>query len=833
MDLMKKISTTLFALLVLLGGTTYAQEITGLSGFTIFLDQGHSQTENMGLYNYSEAEKVLRVGLALRDLLLNLTDIDTVYTARTTDSDQISLSQRTALANSLGVDFYYSIHSDAGGASANSTLFMYGGWRQNGVTIEKNPTGGKDFSNIMEEILPDAMRTNSRGVYADRTFYQGFPTNHTNTWPYLHVNRVSNMASMLSEAGFHTNPFQQQRNMNAEYKRLEAYSAFWVILEYLGVVRPNVSILTGNVSNTEGGKKLNGASISVDGQTYVTDTYESLFNQYSGNPDQLANGFFFFEDLTPGTHEVIATAPDFYPDTVEVTLSDTFFTFQDFSLISNRAPFVASSFPEDGDTTLYPGQDIVLTFNRGMNQTSVDTVLTIVPEVENLSFSWTSSNQLTISTDNFDFLTNYTLTIDSTARDNSPFEHLLDGNNDGTPGGDFELSFKTNRFDVIAPEVVDVYPTNTKLNELHPILNVTFSEEIDTSSLGDTPISLLNSDITGQTVHYLVGDKSVISFFPDWRLEPNRNYNMSISGTIGDSLGNTLGSNVVRGFPTANEEPNIITSIDNFDNGLNNWWLPAQSDSTTGIVAELTDRFVDTAKVNLIFGSTGSLRVNYGWDDGVSDHFIRQYTPRTSPKFNTSNEIHAFVFGDGSGNQFRFMARDGNGELEGSKWYTVDWLGWRLITWDLDEDDIVGWVNGDSVLNGNAHFDSFQLTHVPGQATTGFLVFDDLRVVVMGLPVSNEDDDEINLPTKITLDQNYPNPFNPSTTIQFGLPNRSNVRIDLYDMLGRKVDTIFEGTKGPGIHTINYDASALASGMYIYRLVTSNTAIAKKMMLIK
>ena len=833
MDLMKKISTTLFALLVLLGGTTYAQEITGLSGFTIFLDQGHSQTENMGLYNYSEAEKVLRVGLALRDLLLNLTDIDTVYTARTTDSDQISLSQRTAFANSLGVDFYYSIHSDAGGASANSTLFMYGGWRQNGVTIEKNPTGGKDFSNIMEEILPDAMRTNSRGVYADRTFYQGFPTNHTNTWPYLHVNRVSNMASMLSEAGFHTNPFQQQRNMNAEYKRLEAYSAFWVILEYLGVVRPNVSILTGNVSNTEGGKKLNGASISVDGQTYVTDTYESLFNQYSGNPDQLANGFFFFEDLTPGTHEVIATAPDFYPDTVEVTLSDTFFTFQDFSLISNRAPFVASSFPEDGDTTLYPGQDIVLTFNRGMNQTSVDTVLTIVPEVENLSFSWTSSNQLTISTDNFDFLTNYTLTIDSTARDNSPFEHLLDGNNDGTPGGDFELSFKTNRFDVIAPEVVDVYPTNTKLNELHPILNVTFSEEIDTSSLGDTPISLLNSDITGQTVHYLVGDKSVLSFFPDWRLEPNRNYNMSISGTIGDSLGNTLGSNVVRGFPTANEEPNIITSIDNFDNGLNNWWLPAQSGSTTGIVAELTDRFVDTAKVNLISGSTGSLRVNYGWDDGVSDHFIRQYTPRTSPKFNTSNEIHAFVFGDGSGNQFRFMARDGNGELEGSKWYTVDWLGWRLITWDLDEDDIVGWVNGDSVLNGNAHFDSFQLTHVPGQATTGFLVFDDLRVVVMGLPVSNEDDDEINLPTKITLDQNYPNPFNPSTTIQFGLPNRSNVRIDLYDMLGRKVNTIFEGVKGPGVHTINYDASALASGIYIYRLVTSNTAIAKKMMLIK
>lgn len=72
-----------------------AQEVIGLSGWSLFLDPGHSRTENQGLYNYSEAEKVLRIGLALRDMLLTTTDIDTVYLSRDNDQVSVSLSQRT------------------------------------------------------------------------------------------------------------------------------------------------------------------------------------------------------------------------------------------------------------------------------------------------------------------------------------------------------------------------------------------------------------------------------------------------------------------------------------------------------------------------------------------------------------------------------------------------------------------------------------------------------------------------------------------------------------------------------------------------------------------
>src|SRR3989304_9889591 len=97
----------------ILGTKSFSQQVTGLSGWNIYLDPGHSQNENMGVYNYSEAEKNLRVGLNLRQMLLDWTDIDTVYICRTDDIAQVSLSQRTDQANALAAAHYHSIHSNA------------------------------------------------------------------------------------------------------------------------------------------------------------------------------------------------------------------------------------------------------------------------------------------------------------------------------------------------------------------------------------------------------------------------------------------------------------------------------------------------------------------------------------------------------------------------------------------------------------------------------------------------------------------------------------------------------------------------------------------------
>jgi len=74
------------------------------------------------------------------------------------------------------------------------------------------------------------------------------------------------------------------------------------------------------------------------------------------------------------------------------------------------------------------------------------------------------------------------------------------------------------------------------------------------------------------------------------------------------------------------------------------------------------------------------------------------------------------------------------------------------------------------------------------------------------------------LPTEFSLAQNYPNPFNPETTIPFALPTRANVKLSVYDLLGREVATLVNGTMEAGSHTVNWNASDLSSGVYFYRL---------------
>jgi len=83
---------------------------------------------------------------------------------------------------------------------------------------------------------------------------------------------------------------------------------------------------------------------------------------------------------------------------------------------------------------------------------------------------------------------------------------------------------------------------------------------------------------------------------------------------------------------------------------------------------------------------------------------------------------------------------------------------------------------------------------------------------------SHEIEVDINKPSGYLLEQNFPNPFNPSTTIQFSLADAAKISIKLYDVLGREISIIVEGSFQPGTHRVVFDAAKLASGMYIYQL---------------
>ncbi|MCH8495405.1 MAG: T9SS type A sorting domain-containing protein [Balneolales bacterium] len=90
------------------------------------------------------------------------------------------------------------------------------------------------------------------------------------------------------------------------------------------------------------------------------------------------------------------------------------------------------------------------------------------------------------------------------------------------------------------------------------------------------------------------------------------------------------------------------------------------------------------------------------------------------------------------------------------------------------------------------------------------------------------------LPSAIELNQNYPNPFNPTTSIAFSLPSHTEVRLSIYDVAGREVMVLVDGSMPAGQHTVPFNSSGtLSSGVYVYRLQAGGEILTRKMTLIK
>jgi sugar lactone lactonase YvrE len=277
--------------------------------------------------------------------------------------------------------------------------------------------------------------------------------------------------------------------------------------------------------------------------------------------------------------------------------------------------------------------------------------------------------------------------------------------------------------------------------------------------------------------------------------------------------------------------------------------------------------------------STGEFIVYDKWNSGLPDNFIWSIaidkqgnkwigTPDGLAKFdgvnwtvyNTSNSglpynwVHAIAI-DGGGNKWIGTS------LGLAKFDGVNWTVYKTSNSGLPDNFVMAiaidgggnkWIG--TFGGGLAKFDGVNWTVyktsnsglpdnyvraivVDGQGNKwigtddgGLAVYREGGVIIPPVEVKEKSNE---IPTNFALYQNYPNPFNPSTTIEFDIPEKTNVKLIIYDILGREVETLIDKELEPGKYKINYTATNLPTGIYFYTLKTPKFTKTNKMLLIK
>ena len=92
---------------------------------------------------------------------------------------------------------------------------------------------------------------------------------------------------------------------------------------------------------------------------------------------------------------------------------------------------------------------------------------------------------------------------------------------------------------------------------------------------------------------------------------------------------------------------------------------------------------------------------------------------------------------------------------------------------------------------------------------------------------------ESSIPKKMTLQPNYPNPFNPSTTISYEISREGNVHLGIYNLNGQLIETLVNGHKASGNHSMMWNGDGMSSGLYFYKLSFEGEVLTKKMLYMK
>lgn len=855
-----------------------AQTNDDFSGLKLFVNPGHgghdSDDRHMLETDFWESEGNLAKGLHLRDLLENRNA--EVFMSRTTNTtaDDLPLSTISAMANEANVDFFLSIHSNGADGKRNRPLVLYRGYTNDPVFDDAKSFAQMLIKRLLEK--GDFWTSTGEWIAGDWTFYDWGTQG-------LGVLRNLNMAGVLSEGSFHDYIPEGWRLRNDDYLKHEAWAFSRTFTDFFDVQPEPTGLVAGVVRNPfkspdyyfdpmtyDISKPINSALVTLNpgGQTYRTDN--------------LNNGYFMFDKLTPGEYELtFSEVPDFYNGVYTFEIEANKSNLVNFEMQKDQTlvPVVDVFSPDDTENVPL-NQQYMVVFSTNMDEAATEAAIVTEPPLD-LEFTWEDHSTILYidPVPAYSFNLDYTLSINTTATSMWGV-HLADK---------IEHSFLT--VDHTKLDLINYYPADNS-KEISPYLQLRmqFNAPLDESTI-EANIELV--DANSQTIDlknkkvFTEGADGFYYFEPADGLDLGATFTLKLKENLTDDYGANLGETIDITFTTGTDEYPDGNIVENYE-VISHFWDPEGSGSTTGTLNDETIFTLSTThKMN--GAASGHLQYVFVNENGG---ICREYNT-LKPSIGSQEDavVGVWVFGDMSMNRLEYwFYRPGN-EIVAVD--IIDWAGWAYKSVPMSA------IGG----SGDCQFHSIVVVQNENGAKKGELYFDDAQVIMPPfLDISSESltiaaaanstrnfsitssvdwtiecsdswltvnktSGSGNTSVKITAEANtvnearsatvtikgdgvpektitvtqseyvsgiedteafvchvYPNPVSNRAIITLNLNAKTNITIDAFDLEGRKVDEIYRAVDISGQQTIAwFPDENIAGGIYVLSISYGNT----------
>lgn len=803
---MKKFFICLISALVAFG----AANAKKMSDLKIYINPGHGgytgndRPINLEIFppndtlGYWESKSNLYKGLHFYHILDSLGAKAYLSRIKNTEEDDRDLYDISSEANKLGVDLFFSIHSNAG-ETTNTPLMLY---REEERYVARYP------ENItLSQICWDNMYSNQLPIWTRTTPYvMGDINFYWNSWKTgLGVLRRLYVVGLLSEGSNHEHRPEAYRLLNDDYCWLEAWHFVKTIMDFYNT---EDKFVTGNVAGIvyddhnlrEKDLKVRFTAHKRDKNATVNGAYVELLDK-SGKlvqkrtTDNFYNGVFVFRNVTPGDYKLRVSHDQYYTEEKDVTVTANNVTYQDMPMVMKRpGNLEISNFtPADKSEQVSCSSIIEWDFNYDVDVESLEKGFSITPAVEgSLRYSNSYKHLQFVPDISFDKTTEYTVTFAAGVRSADT------KNSDPTLGKEMKFSFSTRDYDKI--ELVGTYPAqNGTVDYRKPALEFRFDSQLNSNGIAS---KIVVKDENGTILPYNTRSCSYNKLTNGFGnaimvlkndLVPGKKYTVTLDEFIRNKENLPYGRITTIDFTAVdNGTEKEGTLIDDFENDA---LFTGDEANSSGLVGKPT---YTRSTADKLFGQAAAkLTYNFShYRDGIA---CWNYTPASEKEpvlVNNGDKLTVHVNGDFNSHELA-IGLTGGGDTKWFKVCDMDFKGWRYFEIPVE-----------GLLDGVPYsFCGMKLTQSESPITQSGIFGIDNIYVLKNSGVSDDviadAKDDINISTEGN---------------RVSITAGGDVVVKLYDMLGRVVRKTAEKsfTAPAGQYVIRVQANGKVAAQRIY-----------------